>query len=610
MFIREIKKQNRASDQVYIYHRLMESVRTPKGPRQRIVLNLGTLELPREDWKALANRIEAIAGGQKQIDGVVPENIELLARKYAAELRHKQERNAPANAKNADAPVWERVDLHSVSSEECRTIGGEAVAHEAFTKLGFPEIFSTLDFSETHLKQAELLIVARALHPSSERETARWAKENSALGELIGADFRNLSNNSLYRMSDRIARNMRKIEEQLAENERRHFGLEEKIILYDLTNTYLTGAASRSEKLAGRGRSKQKRNDCPLVTLALVLDEDGFPKASRVFPGNASEPDTLEHMLKRLLWSRKGQRDLPFSKPTIVMDAGIAVQENIDLIQSKECHYICVSRTRPTEIPEGDLTLVNERAGRKVMAKRLDQTNEIFLYCESDGRKEKEASMRNRFQQNFEKDLKKISAALTKKGGIKKYDKVLQRIGRLRERYPMIARFYKIEVVRKGKLADAVTWTLEKNNEADMRFSGSYYLRSDRDDLNEKELWSLYNMLTRIEDSFRTMKSELGFRPVFHQKDERMEGHLFISVLAYHLIAFIHKKFSAAGMHYRWKTIRNAMATQARITVSMTNDKNERIHIRQTTEPEPFHLAAHKAMDLPPRPKEATHYRM
>ena len=253
MFIREIKKQNRGSDRIYIYHRLMESVRTPKGPRQRIVLNLGTLDLPRDDWKALADRIEAIAGGQKQIDGVVPEQIELLARKYAAELRHKRENSVPAGVEVQPKPVWERVDLQSVSSEECRTIGAEAILHEAFNQLGFQEIFSALDFTEYQRQQAELMIVARAVHPASERETARWANANSALGELIGADFRHLSNNALYRLSDRLTRNMSRIEEQLAENERRYFGLEEKIILYDLTNTFLTGAAPQKRAISQKG---------------------------------------------------------------------------------------------------------------------------------------------------------------------------------------------------------------------------------------------------------------------------------------------------------------------------------------------------------------------
>lgn len=427
---------------------------------------------------------------------------------------------------------------------------------------------------------------------------------------MIGADFRQLSNNALYRMSDMLNRHMSRIEEQLAENERRYFGLEEKIILYDLTNTFLTGAAPRSERLAKRGRSKQKRSDCPLVTLALVLDEDGFPKASRVFPGNASEPETLEAMLDALPLNRNRQRVLPFLAPTVILDAGIATQDNLDLIRSKGLHYICVSRTHPTEIPEGELVTVNERNGRKVLAKRLDQPDETFVYCESDGRKEKEESIRSRVQQGFEQELERASAALTQKGGTKKYTKVLERIGRLKERYPMIARLYNIEVTRNGDLADSITWTLVKAEEADMRFSGAYYLRSDRNDLEEKEFWSLYTMLTWLEDSFRTMKSELGFRPVFHQKDERMECHLFISVLAYHLIAFIQKKLSAAGMHYRWKTIRDAMSTQTRITISLTNDRNERIHIRQTTEPEPFHLAMHRAMGLPPRPMGTAHYRM
>lgn len=170
MFIREIRKQNQGSDQTYVYHRLMESIRTPRGPRQRIVLNLGTLDLPRGDWKALADRIEAIASGQKQIDGFVEDRIERVARKYATELRHKWEKSVPAGVEVQREPVWERVDLQSVTSEECRTVGAEAILHEAFNQLGFPEIFSGLELPEYQRQQAELMIVARAIHPGSERE--------------------------------------------------------------------------------------------------------------------------------------------------------------------------------------------------------------------------------------------------------------------------------------------------------------------------------------------------------------------------------------------------------------------------------------------------------
>jgi transposase len=224
--------------------------------------------------------------------------------------------------------------------------------------------------------------------PASERDTALWARHVSGLEELLGADFGNLSNNALYRVSDRIYANHDVIEEKLSKHEKEPYGLGEKIILYDLTNTYLTGAAPESSE-ARRAKSKEKRSDCPLITLGLVLDEDGFPKASKMFAGNVSEPSTLKGMLDALRVDAQKQLCL-FSKPaTVVMDAGVATEENLELIRKEGLHYLCVSRSRPDERPEGDLQIIKEDKSSKVSAKKLEGEGEVLLYCESSGRARK-----------------------------------------------------------------------------------------------------------------------------------------------------------------------------------------------------------------------------
>ena len=178
----------------------------------------------------------------------------------------------------------------------------------------------------------------------------------------------------------------------------------------------------------------------------------------------------------------------------------------------------------------------------------------------------------------------------------------MERLGRLHEKYPTIARYYQLDVQHDGDIVNGLTWKIDREEELRSRFSGSYYLRSSRSDLDAKELWSLYMMLNRVEDSFRYLKSDLGLRPVYHQKDKRMEGHLFISVLAYHLLASIQKRLMEQGIHYRWDTIRTRMSNQTRVTTSITNDKGERIQIRATTDPEPFHFEIYRALGLPLRP--------
>jgi len=596
MFIREITKKNPGYDKTFTYHRLMESVRTPKGPRQRVLLNLGYVDLPSADWKTLANRVEEILIAQASFLPPPP-HIEDLAQHYARMLRQKEMQSIPA----PQEANWEKVDLNTLSQGEFRSLGGEAVAHDAFRRLGLPGILAQLSFSDEQIHQAALLIIGRLLHPASERETALWGQEISALGELIGADFRRLSNNALYRLSDELVRHRGEIENLLAKREREVFGLGEKIILYDLTNTYLTGRGHEST-LAHRGHSKEKRDDHPLLTLALVVDEDGFPKKSRVLPGNASEPDSLKDFLEAYKSDLSRRQPLFVGLPTVVIDAGVGTRDNLKLIRGEGFHYVTVSRSRPAEIPTEELVEIKSGKDGAIKARRLDGDGEVILYCESEARARKEELMKTRFQQHFEAGLEAIEGSLKKKQSHKSYGRVMERIGRLRERYPTIARFYNIEVGEETGRATQIKWSVDSEEALEARFSGAYYIRSSRTDLAEKELWSLYMMLGEVEESFRCLKSELGLRPVYHRKDSRQEGHLFITVLAYHLLATIQRELKGKGISHRWSTLRTRMSTHMRATASVTNEKGERIYLRQTGDPEPFHLVIYRALGLPANP--------
>ncbi len=599
MFIKEIIKKNPTSAKTFTYHRLMEAVRTTRGPRQQIILNLGKLDLPREEWKLLANRIEEIITGQQVLTTPLP-HIESLAHYYAGMLRRKEMQSVPA-PKQSD---WETVDLNSLSQSESRTIGAESVAWDAFKRLGFPQILSGLGFSQEQIYNTALLVIGRLVHPASERETTYWGRGVSALQELLETDFEHLSNNALYRLSDQLLKHHDEIERGLAERERDVYRLGEKIILYDLTNTYLTGNA-RQSRMARRGRSKQKRNDCPLLTLALVIDSEGFPKASRVLEGNISEPGTLEKFIQNVKSEPQGQLSLLTEPVTLVFDAGIGTRDNLNLVRGEGFQYITVSRERPSEIPEEGLTVVKENKDSTVEVKRLDGKGETILYCQSTARARKEESMKASFQKHFEEGLRGISNSLAKKRGHKSYGRVMERLGRLKERYPTIAQFYDVQVREKRRRVVGIEWSIDEQKELEARFSGSYYIRSSRTDLDEKELWSLYMMLIQIEESFRCLKSELGLRPVRHHKDPRMEGHLFVSILAYHLLVSIQRELRQKGISYRWETIRNRLSTQTRVTASLTNNKGERIHIRQTTDPEPFHFQIYRALGLPVNPLRA-----
>ncbi len=444
-------------------------------------------------------------------------------------------------------------------------------------------------------------MIGRLLHPDSERGTALWGKQISGLGELRGADYQHLSNNALYRVSDQIYLKHERIEQVLAERERAAYGLKEKIILYDLTNTYMAGAAERSQ-LARYGKSKQKRDDSPLVTLALVLDENSFPKASKVLPRNVSEPETLKSFLDS--YKKELQKRLPLftELPTVVMDAGIATDKNLKLLCGEGFHYIMVSRVRPQEEPPGELLVIKKKKNAVVDVKRLDEAGEVVLYCRSTGRDRKEKGMKSRFQQKFEEGLEAILASLSKKRGRKNYGTIMERIGRLKERHPRIARFYQIEVTQEKTKVKSITWGIERKDELEMRFSGSYYLRSDRTDLSEKELWELYMTLTDVEEAFRCLKSELGLRPPYHQKDMRIAGHLFISVMAYHLLACIQKELKQKGINQHWETTRIQMATHMLATTVGTSREGKQVYQRRVSDPEPFHLQVYQALGVSPHP--------
>jgi len=593
MFIRALIRKNHQSRKAYVYHRLVEAVRTPRGPRHRIVLDLGHLDLPQDQWKPLANRIEEILSGQESFHA--PEaSVEALAQAFARRIIRKER----LSVMGAQTPSqWERIDLGSLSQEEVRRGGAEVLGCWAWEKLRFPQILSGLGLSPPQREVATLLIVGRLLHPASERRTLLWAQEVSALDEVLDTGWEKISLSALYRTSDALLRHREAIEGELARNERDLFGLGEKIVLYDLTNTHLMGSGKESA-LSQRGRSKQKRHDCPLVTLALVLDEDGFPKASRVFAGNVSEPGTLRSILEALPIPPQ----MLLTPRTVVLDAGVATEENLSLVRSYGMEYVVVSRRRVEEIPPGEHALIKDDGQVRIEGLRLPQEGETLLFCHSSGREAKEAGIRSRFQSRFEEALQGISDSLQKPRGRRCYESVMMRLGRLRERYPTLAQFYEITVDQAEGKATRLSWCIPREEKLALRFSGAYLIRSSRKDLDEQQLWSLYNMLTSVEESFRALKSELGLRPLFHRVDRRLEGHLFITVCAYHLLVAIQRELHKNGIRHRWETIRTQMRTQCRVTVSLINDRHQRILIRQTTEPEPFHKEVYRALGIPLKP--------
>jgi transposase len=588
MFIHKVIHTDRKNRREYHTFKLLESLRTERGPRQRMVLNLGTdFSLPEEHWKDLANRIEEIVTGQHPLF-TYPEEVEGLAELYARRIivYHGETTVRRSN------PDYQRVDIDTIDIELPRSVGAEHVVYETIKALGLDELLTTLGFNKPARDAALGVIAAKLITPASERATHVWLQTTSALDDLLEADFRTLSQDRVYRVSDMLLRHKQEIEDHLRMRECSLFNLEEKIILYDLTNTFFEGTGKYNSK-ARFGVSKEKRSDCPLVTLGLAVAADGFPKRSDVFDGNVSEPGTLAGMISAL--SSPGM----LTKPLIVMDAGLATENNIIWLKVQGYQYIVVSRKKKREVPT-EMVTVREDTRRLIRAALVQGTDEVTLYCHSTDKEIKEEGIKNRFDQRFEESIEKVRGALSKKHGTKRYDKVLEKIGRLKERFRRVARRYEISVVKDDtkNLATAIRW--ERKEQPD--HCGVYCLCSNRLDFKEQEMFNIFAMLTDIEDTFRSMKSELGLRPVHHQKEYRSDGHLFLTVLAYHIAHAIRVPLRKQGIAHSWATIRKGLSNHIRFTTTMKRDDGKVIHIRKSTRLEPFHRKIYDALHLSHRP--------
>jgi transposase len=490
-------------------------------------------------------------------------------------------------------PDYHRVDVNSMENETIRPVGGEGVVLETIKGLELDRKLQELGLSRPNVNAAIGVIAGRLLQPSSERATHVWLQTGTALDDLLGTSFASLSQDRVYKVSDLLLKNKAAIEAHLEGRERSLFTLGETVLLYDLTNTFFEGSGKYNPK-ARFGVSKEKRTDCPLVTLGLLLDGEGFPKRSEVFEGNVSEPGTLEKVLSGIVFGK--------SKPIIVADAGIGTEKNVQWLNKEEFGYIVVSRKRLKEIPFGlDMVPVREDDTRLIRAcSRMNDQGELEVYCHSSAKEIKEEGMKTQFERRFESALIQVRNGLSRKGGTKKYEKVLEKIGRLKEKHRRVGKRYEIEVEKDeaSKNAIALRWRMKETDET----VGYYVLRTNRIDLGEKEVFDIFNMLLDVEDAFRSMKSELGLRPVHHHKESRCDGHLFITVLAYHVLQAIRVRLRKAGITHRWWTIRRILSTQHRVTTSMRREDGKMIYIRKTSKPEECHVRIYHALGLPIRP--------
>lgn len=598
MFIRKTKKTDPNTGKGYFTYQLVESTRTLRGPRQRILLSLGSaLELPEQELKILANRIEEIVLGHKSLFPC-PEHIERLAQSYSSQLVHRlsEPQITPEDHESKEPEQdFVNIDVNSIEKSEPRTVGAEHLLLEMANQLELPKQLEGLGLSEIDVSIALGSIIARAVFPESERSTYSWLCNDSGLGELLGFNFKKSSLDKLYQISDKLLSHKNVLESHLEDIASKFHGYTSTIALYDLTNTYMEGQAKSNPK-ASHGVSKEKRNDCPLVTMGLVMNEYGFLHRTSILPGNASEPKTLESMIGNL------NAHQSLFKPTIILDAGIATNDNLAWLRKNGYTYVVSARQKAPSIEfEGELIPVGDLNSlvKAALIKSEDNSEEKWLYCESEAKAAVALEMKQSFKKRYEDDLQRLVDGLSKHKGRKKFIKVIERVGRLKEKHKKISGCYEVNVISSedGITASSIEWKVidEKMND---KLTGSYFLRTNLVEMGAKELWQLYNTLRGVEDAFRFMKSSLGLRPVYHQKEHRVDGHLWITVMAYHLIQNCVYQLNKQGHNYQWKTIRKILLGRVRVTVQAKTEDGKTLYHRSTTKAEGDQIAIYRSLGL------------
>ena len=412
MFIK--KSISKHGDKTYVSHVLVESVLTSAGPRQKTICNLGKMDPgPKDDWLALAERIQAALGGQPSLfpDPRVDRAV--------AKIRERQAKAAPMALENppteeAAVPDVVPVKTSGVKCQDLRKAGPLHVGHQMWQRLQMESVLKAVGLSAPARKLTELMTLNRLVNPCSELAMVGWSRRE-AIDDILGVESETLNEDKFYRNMDKLHGHRMEIERELYAREKSLFNLEGSLVLYDLTNTYFEGQAARNPK-AKRGHSKEKRTDCKLVAMGLMLDAEGFPIGHEVYAGNTIDGTTVKAMLDGLE-TRTGRK----GGTTVVMDRGFASEDNLKLVRARHYDYLMAGfqnqRTpllKDFEDLEGWEEIQPSANKVPVQIKRIEKGDEVFLLCVSPARAEKERAIRERQEKRLVKDLEALTTTVAK----------------------------------------------------------------------------------------------------------------------------------------------------------------------------------------------------
>ena len=559
MFLRKVSidKDGKRHD----YWALVESVRTERGPRQHIVSYLGDMDE--------AGRV----GIHHAVEG---------------------DRSVQESLFDKTSPEWVEVNVRKVRTERSRRFGDVWLALELIKKLGLGDLLQGI-MPEIHPKipwatLANVLIISRFCEPSSELHIAEQFYRKSAMPDLLGIPEEDIYDNRLYRTLDKLLVHKDDLQKYLKERLGELFDIKYDILLYDVTSTYFEGESS-SNPQAQHGYSRDNRPDCKQVCIGLVVTKEGIPLGYEVFEGNKHDSTTVETIIEKME-SLYGKSDRVW-----IMDRGMASPENLELLAEEKRRYIIGTPKNTLKKFEQELLKQDWKQVHEGLEVKLcpspEGDDEMFILCRSAARKEKEQAIHNRFIERLEKGLQKVKKSCDT-DRVKKIAVVERRIGRLLERYNRASPLFDVNVKERNDDTKAkidLTWTVH-NTYSDWAIlsEGCYLLRTNIKDWTPEELWKAYIQLTEAEAAFRIHKQDLGLRPIWHQREDRVQAHILVCFLAYVLWKCLAQMCKHAGLGNEPRMILEEIKNLTLVDVVLMTRTGTEIRLRCISKPED-HLA-------------------
>ena len=644
MYLKEQKIKDKFGNTV-IYYKLVSSYRAGNKIQHETLCSLGKLEqlTTAQARKQLVTRMESLL---QQQDTLFPDFIDPIIEKMAFDmaekvrshqLKQKQKREEERDSKtniHTSADINEGVDTlidsASLEHEQAKEIGIEWLCKQALDELQVSKKLTELGWTDKQIDIALLHLIAKAAFPYAEHKMESWLSINSGAKELFTHLPNKITRHHLYDNALKLFKIKTELEQHLSLRTNHLFSLQDKIILYDLTNSYFEGRKEGSS-LAQFGRSKEKRRDCKLATLALVVNAEGFLKYSQIYEGNIAECNTLEATLESL----SSFIAPAVKKPIIVMDAAFATQENLTLVRNKGYDYLCVNRylLKNYTTNNKEKKWVTDNRGNKIELSfaYVDNDADTYLKVHSEEKEKKEDAMFKQYCTRLEKELNALVSSLEKPKTTKDIKKILIRLGRIRERNKQVYSEYEVSVEenkenesnkedenteegnttqkatkrkkqkRKSDTVKRITWKRKEHTKTE----GIYFLRTSIPPvelIKEEGMWDIYNTIREVESSFRILKTDLSLRPVYHIHDNSCKAHLFLGVLAYTIVSTIRYKLKQHSIQHDWKNIVRIMNTQKIITSVAQNANKKTVIIRQCTRPIAEVQAIYSATKYKPAP--------